>query len=73
MTSILADRQYTLNDYKHQEQLHISNELLRGLALLHIKKLLYLKEIIIINQKILKKKILHLQIGKLSEILRPLN
>ena len=27
MTSILADRQYTLNDYKHQEQLHISNEL----------------------------------------------
>jgi hypothetical protein len=27
MSSILADRQYTLSDYNHQEQLHISNEL----------------------------------------------
>tara|TARA_R110001592_G_scaffold5683_1_gene31185 strand:+ start:6377 stop:7324 length:948 start_codon:yes stop_codon:yes gene_type:complete len=27
MTTILADRQYTLSDYKEHEQLHISNEL----------------------------------------------
>ena len=79
MTSILADRQYTLSDYKNHEKLHISNELNNDIIekINRIAKRVgapsYQKTPvfkIITIKKVLKKKILHLLIGKLYAILR---
>ena len=83
MASILADRQYTLSDYKNYEKLNITQELEQDViekinrlakrvgAPSYQKTPVFKRKIII--KGLLKKKIYPLVIGKLLEILKQQN